>query len=137
MIGGFRMKRNNIGTRLGKIRHDPVNRFHHQMHVNRHSAAIGTLRMRAYRCAHHWTDGEIGHVMVIHYVEMNDIGTRVNHGTNLFAQTGKVSRKNRGSNTKAMGHSGYQRGKVSVILRDWQRFLRNPTCKRTRGSISI
>ncbi len=43
------------------------------------------------RLAHHWPDGEIRHVMIVHDVEMNDIRTCSQHAFDLFSQAGEVS----------------------------------------------
>jgi hypothetical protein len=36
--------------------------------------------------------------MIIHYVEMHDVGARVEHGFDILAQAGEISGKNRRSN---------------------------------------
>ena len=57
-----------FGAGLGEIRHDAVHRLHHQVHVERR------LAERPDRLAHHRPDGEVGHVVVVHHVEVHQVG---------------------------------------------------------------
>ena len=62
------MEGNDTRPRRGKIRHDTVDRFHHQVHVNRCGDAVITQRLE-----YHRADSQIGNVVIIHNVEMDDI----------------------------------------------------------------
>ncbi|MNP44371.1 hypothetical protein D3C76_1382330 [compost metagenome] len=83
------MEGDDAGTRGGKIRHDAVDRLHHQVHVNRGGHAVVAQCLEDHRA-----DGQVRHVVVIHNVEMNDIRTGSEGFRGIFAQPGKISRKN-------------------------------------------
>src|SRR6185436_15328829 len=67
MIGSFRVEGDDVRSRFREIRDDPIHRTDHEMHVYRR------LDERAYRLADERADGEIGHVVVVHYVEMHQV----------------------------------------------------------------
>ena len=72
---------------LAKSGHEPVDRLHHQVHVDRH------LGVRLDRLAHQRPDGEVGHVMVVHHVEVDQVGAGGDHGAHLLAQPREVRGK--------------------------------------------
>ncbi|MNH27431.1 hypothetical protein D3C79_875430 [compost metagenome] len=76
---GFRMERDVVGARGGEIRDNAINRFHHQVHVNRRGDAI-----IAQRLANHRPDGQIGYVVVIHYVEVHHVAAGGQHVSGIF-----------------------------------------------------
>ena len=88
MFRSFRVKGDDIGTGLGKIGNDPVHRFHHQMHVDRR------VGVRTDRRANHGTDREVGDIVIVHHIKVNPVSPRRDHVGDLFAQSGKISRKN-------------------------------------------
>ena len=49
---------------------------------------------------HHGPDSQIGNIMIVHNVEMHNVGTRFEHVIYLFSQSGEVSSKYGGSNQK-------------------------------------
>ena len=53
--------------------------------------------------AHHGTKGEVGHVMVVHHVEMDPIGASGDDVFDFFTQTGKVGGEYGGGDT--VGHA--------------------------------
>ncbi|ETH09940.1 transposase, IS481 family [Bordetella pertussis 2371640] len=81
---GFRMESDDVGAGLGELRHDFVDRLDHQVHVDRH------LHMGTDRGTDHRSDGQVGHVMVVHHVEVNPVGARGDDVAHLFAQAGEV-----------------------------------------------
>ena len=83
------MEGDDAGSRCGKIRHDAVNRFHHQVYVDRGGNAIVTQRLE-----HHRTDGQVRNVVVIHHVEMDDIRASRESFGSVFTQAGKIGRQN-------------------------------------------
>ena len=87
MAAGFGMERDDVGAGLGKHGHQAVHRLHHQMHINRY------LHMRPDGFAHQRADSEIGDVVVVHHVEMHQIGASGFNGPHFFTQTGKVGRQ--------------------------------------------
>ena len=62
------MKGDDIGAGFGKIGDDAVDRLDHQVHIDRH------CHMRANRLADQWADGQIGNIMVIHHVKVDNVG---------------------------------------------------------------
>ena len=48
----------------------------------------------------HRPNSQIGHIVIIHHIKMNDIGTRFEYRVNLFAETGKIGGQNGWSNQK-------------------------------------
>ena len=83
------MEGDDAGTRRGEVRHDAVNRFHHQVNVDRGGNAIVTQRLE-----HHRTDGQVWNVVVIHHVEMDDIRASRQCVGSVFTQAGKIGRQN-------------------------------------------
>ena len=74
----------------GEVRNDTVDRLDHQMHVDRRLHAV-----LAERLAHQRADREIRHVMVVHDVEVNQIGAGREHRIHLFAEPREVGGQNR------------------------------------------
>src|SRR5690606_15083410 len=96
VFGCFRVEGDDVGAGLGKVWDDAVNRFDHQMHVDRH------LYMRSDRFADQWADRQVRNVMVVHHVEVNDVGAGGDDIAYFLAQAGKVGGQNAGSD--AVGH---------------------------------
>ena len=69
MPGCFGVKGNNIGSRLGEVRNNAVNRLDHQMDID------NRLGQGTDRFTHERANGEIGHVVIIHHIKMDDIRT--------------------------------------------------------------
>ena len=84
VLGRFLMKTDDVRTGFGKIGNDAIDRFDHQMHIDRY------LHVRADRFADKWSDGQIRHVMVIHHIEMNDVGSGSNDVAYFLAKTSEV-----------------------------------------------
>src|ERR1700728_4758238 len=90
VLGGFGVERDVGGTGRGEIRHDAVDRAHHQVHVDRCLHAV------AAQCrAHHRADGEIRHVVIVHHVEVNEVGAGLEHRIDLRAEAREVGRQDR------------------------------------------
>ncbi|MNW19736.1 hypothetical protein D3C71_2198560 [compost metagenome] len=64
------MEGNDAGPCGGKIRHNAIDRFHHQVNVNRGGDAVVTQRFQNHRA-----DGQVRHVVIVHDVEMDHIRT--------------------------------------------------------------
>ncbi len=97
------MKRDVAGARRREIRNDAVHRSDHQMHVDRR------LDVLAQRLAHHRTDREIGHVMIVHHVEMDAVGAGGEHGSHLLAESREVGGEDGGGDPGG-GHGTSLRG---------------------------
>ncbi len=82
------MEADDAGTGLGEVRDDPVNRLHHQVHVDRRGHPVP-----AQRTAHQRPDGEVGYVMVVHHVEVDPVGAGGQHRIDFGAQAGEIRRK--------------------------------------------
>ena len=106
MAARLGMKADDIGARLRKIGDDAIDRAHHEVHIDRH------LHVRTDRRADERPDGQVGHVMIVHHVEMDDIGARGDDIANLLAQTREVRRKNARGDTKLQcAHADPTRGR--------------------------
>src|SRR6478735_8102799 len=106
MFRSFRMKGDVTRAGFNKIADDAIHRFYHQMHINRCGDAVAAQRL-----THHWADGEVRHIVVVHHIEMHYVCACCEHTVDFFAKTGKVRRENGGSNpeiARSRGH-GYVR----------------------------
>ena len=82
------VERDDVGAGLRKVGDDGIHRRHHQVDVDRniHQWADGR--------AHHRTDRQIRHVMVVHHVEMDEVGAGRHHTLHLCAEAGEIRREN-------------------------------------------
>ena len=71
--------------RRGKVRDYPVYRLHHQVYVNWYRHPVLPKRLANQR-----TNGEVWDVVVVHYVEVDDLSAGFDYGINLLAQPRKV-----------------------------------------------
>lgn len=62
--------------------------------------------MRLDRLANHGAKAEVGHVMVVHHVKVDPIGTGIDDAFDFFAQAGKISRENGRGNAVGRSHAG-------------------------------
>ena len=86
----FGMERDVGGAGLREVRHDAIDRLHHEMHVDRRGDAV-----LAQRLAHQRADGEVRHVVVVHDVEVDDVGARGEHRIHFLAEPREVRGENR------------------------------------------
>ncbi len=68
VLGGLGMEGDVAGAGLGEVADDAVHRLHHQVHVDDRVDAV-----LAQSIAHQGTDGEVGHIVIVHHVEMDEI----------------------------------------------------------------
>ena len=113
----------HMATRLG-VKGDPgsagggegadqvVDRLHHQMHVDGRGDAIVSERL-----AHHGSDGEVGHIVVVHHVEVNDIGAGGQHRVHLGAQAREIGGQD-GRSDQVFGHVRVPVGKRRELCRE-------------------
>ena len=85
MAARVRMESDDIGPRSGKIGDDPIHRLDHQVHIQWRSDAVIPQRLDDNR-----TEGEVGHVVVIHHIHVNVIGAGRKDCLHLRAQPGHV-----------------------------------------------
>ena len=86
MAAGFGMEGNDIRPRFGKGNNQIVHRLHHQVNVYRHRS------IRFQRGAHHGAESQIGHIMIVHHIEMNQIRPGLDNTADFLAQSGKIGR---------------------------------------------
>ena len=67
-----------------------VDRRDHQVHVDGHGRAVGAHRVLLQRLADHRAEAEVGHVMVVHHVEVDPVGAGRDHVGELLAQAREV-----------------------------------------------
>ncbi|MPN09176.1 hypothetical protein SDC9_156464 [bioreactor metagenome] len=79
-----------VGTGLGKGGGEIVHGLHHQVHIDGHGLAIGCDRMKLQSLTDHGAEGQVRHVMVVHYVKVDPVGASRNDITHFFTQTGEV-----------------------------------------------
>jgi hypothetical protein len=80
------MKGDIAGTRFGEIRDYSVHGFDHEVHVDWRRDA-----MLAQGFANQRTNGQVGDKMIVHDIEMNNIGTGIKHGLDVLTETSKIS----------------------------------------------
>ena len=107
MFRRFRMKTDDGRARIGEVRHDAIHRLDHQMDIDRHRNAVCRPGVRAHRLADHRPDGEVGDVMIVHDVEMDDVGTGADDGTHFLAEAGEISGQNGRGNSVFHGKEFY------------------------------
>ncbi|MDT4859926.1 hypothetical protein FQZ97_944580 [compost metagenome] len=90
MLAGFRVEGDVAGAGLEEVADDAVDRLDHQVHVDRRGDAV-----LAQRRADHRADGQVGHVVVVHHVEVDDVRPGGEHLVDFLAQAGEVGGKNR------------------------------------------
>ena len=83
----LRVKRNVRRARLREIGDDAIDRFDHQVNVDRCFDAVV-----AQRVANKRPDRQVRHEMVVHDVEMHDLRAGIEHGFDVFTQPREVSR---------------------------------------------
>ncbi len=85
------MERHVAGAGIDEIADQAIHRLDHQVAVDRRGDAV-----LAQRLAHHRPHRQVGHVMVVHDIEMDDVGPRRQHVLDLLPQTGEVGGENGG-----------------------------------------
>ena len=72
--------------------------------------SIGSLRARPQRRAHQRPDGQVRHVVVVHHVEMQQVGARGFHRRHFLAEAREVRRQDRGGDAERVPWSRSWRG---------------------------
>jgi len=75
----LRVEGDEGGARVRELADDLVDRRNHQVDVNRRLNAV-----LAQGAAHHRADGQVGHVVVVHHVEVDRVGASSKHILNLL-----------------------------------------------------
>ena len=87
---GIGVKADVVRPRVSKHRRQRIDRLHHQVHIHRHRRAIHFFGVRLDGLADHRAEGQVGHVMVVHHIEVDPVGPGVDHAVHLLAQESKV-----------------------------------------------
>ena len=91
----------DVGARFGESGDIGIDRRNHQMHVERER------RMRPQRGDDARPEGDVGHEMPVHHIEMNPVGAGLRHRARLLAQPREIGRENRGRDDDAIRHDAY------------------------------
>ena len=97
MQRSFRVEGDVGRTRLDEVTDDTVHGADHQVRINRRGDAV-----LAQCGAHHRADGQVGYVVVVHDIEVHEVGTGGQHLVHFLTQAGEVGRENRWSNDEGL-----------------------------------
>ena len=89
MRPGFGMHGDAVGAGLGEGLQIGIDRRDHQMHVER-LFGVGPQRLH-----HRRADGDVGHEMAVHHIDMDEIGARRLDRLDLGAQPREIGRQDR------------------------------------------
>jgi hypothetical protein len=104
MRAGLRVKADQVGAGVGKRRGQRIDRLDHQVHIDRHRRAVRLFGMGLQCLADHRSESQVGHIVVVHDIEMNPVGAGGKDGADLLAQAGEVGREDRGGNAVGGAH---------------------------------
>ena len=90
---GFGMDGDDVGAGLGELGHVRVDRRDHQMDVE------GQLGVRPQRLHHRRADGDVGHEMPVHHVDMDVVGPGLLDRAHLLPQPREIGREDRRRDT--------------------------------------
>ena len=89
MRPGFRMHGQAVGPGLGEGLEIRIDRRNHQMDIER------LFGVRPQRLHHRRTDGDVGHEMAVHHIDMDEVGAGRLDRLDFRAQPGKIGRQDR------------------------------------------
>ena len=128
---GFGVKADGVGAGLGEFGHQRIDRLHHQMHVDGRGDAV-----LAQCLADHRADGQVGHVVVVHNVEVDPVGAGGEHGFDFLAEAGEVGREDGWGDDRAGGHANSGvRQKAGCWLHPGRPDRRHPDPDRRRRPV--
>jgi len=90
MATRLRVKRDVAGTGRREVRNDAVNGLDHQVHIDRRLDTVLAQGLTNQR-----PDRQIGHELIVHDIEVHDIGAGIEYGGDILAQASKIGGKNR------------------------------------------
>jgi hypothetical protein len=90
--------RDDVGAGLGKGLEIGIAGRDHQVHVEH------LFGVRAQRLHHVGTDGNIGHEVPVHHVDMDPVGAGGVERTHFLAELGEVGGQNRRGDDEGMAH---------------------------------
>jgi len=83
----LRVKGDDIGTGFGEVRDDTVHRLDHQVHID------FCLGNRTNGRTHQRTNGQVGYVMVVHHVEVDNIRAGGDDIDDFFTELGELAER--------------------------------------------
>ena len=89
VLAGLRVDRDDVGASGEEIPDQPIYRFHHQVDIDGRVHPTPVQRLE-----HQRADAQVRHVMVVHHVEMDQVGARGNHVVDFLTEFGEVRREN-------------------------------------------
>jgi hypothetical protein len=93
----FRVKADERRAGFGKPADQDIGRLDHQMRVDADIDAFA-VEVSSERLADWRPDRQIRHVVIVHDVEVDQVGAGLDDGTHLFAETGEIGGQNRRRN---------------------------------------
>ena len=97
MQRGFRVEGDVGRAGFDKVADDAIHRADHQVRVDRRGDAV-----LAQRRANHRADGQVWHVVVVHDVEVDEVGASGENVVHFLAEAGEVGGENRRSNYEGL-----------------------------------
>ena len=110
VAAGLRVEADVVGAGLGEHGHQLVHRLDHEVHVDGHR------HVRADRRTDHRADGQVGHVVVVHHVEVDPVGAGGDDVAHFLAQAGEVGGQDAGSDAGGVRHGVRGAGGHNVPL---------------------
>jgi len=95
------------GAGFDEVADDAVDRADHQVHVDRRGNTV-----LAQGGADHRANGQVGNVVVVHDIEVDDVGTRSQYLVDVFTQAGEIGGEDGGGNS--VGLHGAPVGRITV-----------------------
>ncbi len=96
---GLGMDGEDVRPRLGEGLEEGIDRRDHEMDVER----LGAVRPE--RLHHRRADGQIGHEMAVHDVDVDPVRSRLVDGAHLLAEPGEVGREDGGGDADGLLHA--------------------------------
>src|SRR5699024_8782342 len=109
----LRVQADDAGAGPGEIRNQAIDRLEHQVHVDGRGDAV-----IAQRLADHRADRQVGHVVVVHDVEVHPVGAGFDNVFDFLAQAGEIGGKNAGGDQGGLLHGGgraYNSGLIPIV----------------------
>ena len=113
MRPGLHMRGQHVGARIGVGLDVGIDRGDHQVHVHE------GLHMRAERLDRRGAEGEVGHEMPVHHVDMDPIGALRLDGLDLLTEVGEIGREDGGGDLDGTveGHGLRLLGRFARLIR--------------------
>src|SRR5512145_1393566 len=108
MWAGFGVNGDDVGAGVDEVVDERIDWRHHKVDIE------GESRMRPKRLDHRRADGDVGHEMAVHDVDVKPVRTGFVDGANLLAQSRKISRENRRRDSDRIRHSLFLTGRWFV-----------------------